>query len=159
MHATSGLRRSFKDPTFRKLAQIQATLAKKGLFASSREGQYMGEVTASCEDTGPPLRRIRQGAHKHPFMKRAGVEAAGGAGIYKQPKRSQVKEAEAVTGREMADKQPTEREIAAAKAARARLYGGEGGAKVILIQWINDVLLSYILYVIRTSHDSRTAFT
>lgn len=115
------------------------------------------ELAASRDDIGSPLRRIRQGSHKHPFMKRAGMEAAGGAGSHKQPKRSQIKEAEAVTGREMADEQPTEREIAAAKAARARLYGGEGGAKVINIQWINTVLLCYIPYVMRTPHDSRTA--
>ena len=101
----------------------------------------MGEVAASCEEIGPPVRRIHQGSHKHPFMKRAVVEAAGGAGVYKQPKRGQVKEADAVTGREMANKQPTEREIAAAKAARARLYGGEGGAKVLTLHWINTDLL------------------
>ena len=118
----------------------------------------MGEVTASCEDIGPSVRRIHQGSHKHPFMKRAGVGAAEGVGIYKQPKRGQVKEAEAVTGRELANKQPTEREIAAAKAARARLYGGEGGAKVITLQWINTVVLGYIPYVRRTPHDSRTDF-
>ena len=63
-------------------------------------------------------------------MKRAGKEAGAEVSGLKQPKRGQVGVMADSNGQQAIERQPTEREIAAAKAARARLYGGEGSAKV-----------------------------
>ncbi len=103
----------------------------------------MGDkLAAPCEEIGSPQKRNCQGSHKHPFMKRAGVESGEGAGSHKQPKCNQQKEAEAITGHKMADRQPTEREIVAAKAAMARLYGNEGEGKVRARDRMDHGLLS-----------------
>lgn len=63
-------------------------------------------------------------------MKRVSEEAGRGAPGSKQARISQMKAGSQTKGPHTADKQPTERELAAAKAARARLYGGEGGDSV-----------------------------
>ena len=59
-------------------------------------------------------------------MKRAGKEAGAEVSGLKQPRRGQVDVMADTNGQQAIERQPTEREIAAAKAARARLYGGEG---------------------------------
>ncbi|CAL5223056.1 g5513 [Coccomyxa viridis] len=90
----------------------------------------MGSVQpAACENTSSPLKRLRAGTQEELFMKRASKEAAGDASKLKQARSSQTKAGNQARSQHMADKQPTEREMAAAKAARARLYGDEGSAK------------------------------
>ena len=64
-------------------------------------------------------------------MKRAGKEAGAEVSGLKQPRRNQIGVMADSNGQQSIARQPTEREIAAAKAARARLYGGEGSAEVI----------------------------
>lgn len=88
------------------------------------------ELLTVTIDCASPLKRSRQAPQQDPFMKRAGREAPGEAPGLMQPRRTQAKIVEGGTGNQMIEKQPTEREIAAAKAARARLYGGEGSAQV-----------------------------
>ena len=63
-------------------------------------------------------------------MKRAGKEAGTEVSGLKQPRRGQAGVMADSNRQQATERQPTEREIAAAKAARARLYGGEEGAKV-----------------------------
>ena len=63
-------------------------------------------------------------------MKRAGRDTVGDPLQPKQARISQIKAGSQTRGNHMADKEPTEREIAAAKAARARLFGGEGSPRV-----------------------------
>ena len=63
-------------------------------------------------------------------MKRVSKEAGRDPLGSKQARISQTKAGSQTKGSHMADKQPTEREVAAAKAARARLYGNESDAKV-----------------------------
>lgn len=63
-------------------------------------------------------------------MKRAGKEAGPEITGLKQPRRGQAGVMADSNGQQATERQPTEREIAAAKAARARLYGGEESAKV-----------------------------
>ena len=63
-------------------------------------------------------------------MKRAGKEAGAEVSGLKQPRRGQAGIMADSNGQQAAERQPTEREIAAAKAARARLYGGKESAKV-----------------------------
>ena len=89
-----------------------------------------GVQPEACEDTSSPLKRLRAGTQEELFMKRASKEAAGDASGLKQARTGQMKAGSQAIGHHMADKQPTEREIAAAKAARARLYGGEDSVKV-----------------------------
>ena len=89
-----------------------------------------GVQPEACEDTSSPLKRLRAGTQEELFMKRASKEAAGDALGLKQARIGQPKAGNQARGHHMAEKQPTEREVAAAKAARARLYGGEGSAKV-----------------------------
>lgn len=93
------------------------------------------EQPAVSEDVGSPLKRVRAGTQQELIMKRAGREAAGEALGLKQPRRSQVQAADETRGQNMANKHPTERELAAAKAARARLYGNTKVKLVIVIQF------------------------
>lgn len=104
----------------------------------------MGSVQpAACENTSSPLKRLRAGTQEELFMKRASKEAAGDASKLKQARSSQTKAGNQARSQHMADKQPTEREIAAAKAARARLYGDEGSAKVRELTTGRDVVLNF----------------
>ena len=63
-------------------------------------------------------------------MKRAGKEAGAEVSGLKQPRRGQIGVMADSNGQQAIERQPTEREIAAAKAARARLYGSEASATV-----------------------------
>ena len=83
-----------------------------------------------CNDIGSPLKRLRAGTQENTLMKRAGREAAGELSGVKQARLDQTKAAAQLKDSHMVEKQPSEREIAAAKAARARLYGGEVVAEV-----------------------------
>ena len=89
-----------------------------------------GDQAAVCEETSSPLKRLRGGTQEQHFMKRAGRDTIGDPLGPKQARVSEMKAGNQTRGHHMADKQPTAREIAAAKAARARLYGGEGGPRV-----------------------------